>query len=64
MVFPLGRTSDNRRRGRGGFRFNPRNNTRQSLGPEGSLSEVVTPPPHYLDIIHRLVVSNTHTLQS
>ena len=27
----------------------------------GSLSEVVTPPPHNLDILHRPVATNTHT---
>ena len=33
------------------------NNRRRSLGPECSLSEVGTPPPHNLDKPHRLVTS-------
>ena len=37
---PLGWTSDDRRRGRGGFSFKIRNNKRRILGPEWSLYEV------------------------
>ena len=33
------------------------NNKRRSLGPECSMSEVGTPPPHNLDKSHGLVAS-------
>ena len=33
----------------------------QSLGPERSLSEVGTPPPHDYDTLYGLVSGNTHT---
>ena len=56
----LGWTLDVRKRGHGGFIFNVRDNKQQSLGPEWSLSEVGTPPPHDSDIPHGLVESNTH----
>ena len=34
-----------------------RNNKQRSLGPEWSMSEVGTPPPHNPDKPHRLVTS-------
>ena len=34
-----------------------RNNKKQSLGPEQSLTEVGTPPPHHLFKLHGLVES-------
>ena len=37
--------------------INLHNNKRQSLGPERSMSEVVTPPHHNLDKPHVLVAS-------
>ena len=37
------------------------NNKRWSLGPEWSMSEVGTSPPHDLDIPHGPVASKTHT---
>ena len=58
---PPGRTLDGRRRGEGGFINKLHNNKRQILGPEWSLSDVGTLPPHDSDIPHRLVTSNTHT---
>ena len=57
---PLGRTSDGRRRGRGGFISKIHNNDQCSLGLEWSLSDVGTSPPHDLDIPHKLVDSNTY----
>ena len=37
------------------------NNKRRRIGPELSMSEVVTSPPYNLDKPHGLVASNTHT---
>ena len=59
----LGRRSDGRRRGWGGFRSKLHSNKRRSLGLDWSLYEVGTSPPHDLDITHGLVASNTHTHQ-
>ena len=60
VSLPPGCKADGRRRGWGGFIFNLRNNKRQSLGPEWSLSEAGTSPPHDSDTPHGLVNSNTH----
>ena len=49
-------TSDGRRRGWGGL-ISVRNNKRQILGPEWSMSEVGTPPPHNSEKPHGLVES-------
>ena len=48
------RTSDGKRRGRGGL-ISIRKNKRQILDPECSMSEVGTPPPHNLDKYQGLV---------
>ena len=37
------------------------NNKQQRLGPEWSMSEVITSPPHSFYKSHGLVASNTHT---
>ena len=50
------RISDGRRRGQGGL-ISVRNNKRQILGTEWSISEVGTPPPHNSDKPHGLVDS-------
>ena len=50
------RTLTGRRRGRGGL-ISVHNNKRRILGPEWSMSEVGTPPPHNSDKPHGLVDS-------
>ena len=39
-----------------------RKNKRRSLGPEWSISEYGTPPPHNSDKPHGLVFTNTHII--
>ena len=64
MGCPLGLTLESRRRGRGEFIFKIHNNKRRILGLEESLLELGTAYPHDLDIIHKLVASNTHQIKS
>ena len=57
-----GGASDRRRRGREGQIIKVRNNKRRILGPEWSISEVVTLPPHNLDKPDVLVASINNSI--
>ena len=39
------------------------NNKQRSLGPEWSMSEVGTPPPHNMDKPHGMVTSNNYNVR-